>query len=181
VWGYISLGYLRQRTVAGEIGSSTMPHKVNPIDFENAEGNLGLANALLRHFGEKLPVSRWQRDLTDSTVLRNLGVALGHTLIAWSSLGRGLARIEADATRMADDLADSWEVLAEAVQTALRAAGVPDGYERLKDLTRGRAIDGRALGEFIDSLPLPAADKARLRALKPADYVGLAAALARAI
>jgi adenylosuccinate lyase len=181
VWGYISLGYLRQRTVAGEIGSSTMPHKVNPIDFENAEGNLGLANALLRHFGEKLPVSRWQRDLTDSTVLRNLGVALGHTLIAWSSLGRGLARIEADAARMADDLADSWEVLAEAVQTALRAAGVPDGYERLKDLTRGRAIDGRALGEFIDSLPLPAADKARLRALKPADYVGLAAALARAI
>jgi adenylosuccinate lyase len=181
VWGYISLGYLRQRTVAGEIGSSTMPHKVNPIDFENAEGNLGLANALLRHFGEKLPVSRWQRDLTDSTVLRNLGVALGHTLIAWSSLGRGLARIEADAARMADDLADSWEVLAEAVQTALRAAGVPDGYERLKDLTRGRAIDGRALGEFIDSLPLPAADKARLRALKPADYVGLAAVLARAI
>jgi adenylosuccinate lyase len=181
VWGYISLGYLRQRMVAGEIGSSTMPHKVNPIDFENAEGNLGLANALLRHFGEKLPVSRWQRDLSDSTVLRNLGVALGHTLIAWSSLGRGLSRIEADAARMAGDLADSWEVLAEAVQTALRAAGVPDGYERLKDLTRGRAIDGRTLSEFIDSLPLPAADKARLRALKPADYVGLAAALARAI
>ena len=181
VWGYIALGYLRQLTVAGEIGSSTMPHKVNPIDFENAEGNLGLANALLRHFGEKLPVSRWQRDLTDSTVLRNLGVALGHTLIAWSSLGRGLARIEADAARMAGDLADSWEVLAEAVQTALRAAGVPEGYERLKDLTRGRAIDGRSLGEFIDALPLPAADKARLRALRPADYVGLAAALARAI
>ncbi|HYL01136.1 MAG TPA: adenylosuccinate lyase [Steroidobacteraceae bacterium] len=181
VWGYISLGYLRQRMVAGEIGSSTMPHKVNPIDFENAEGNLGLANALLRHFGEKLPVSRWQRDLSDSTVLRNLGVALGHTLIAWSSLGRGLSRIEADAARMAGDLADSWEVLAEAVQTALRAAGVPEGYERLKDLTRGRAIDGRTLSEFIDSLPLPAADKARLRALKPADYVGLAAALARAI
>ena len=181
VWGYISLGYLRQRMEAGEVGSSTMPHKVNPIDFENAEGNLGLANALLRHFGEKLPVSRWQRDLTDSTVLRNLGVALGHTLIAWSSLGRGLARIEADAARMADDLADSWEVLAEAVQTALRAAGVPEGYERLKDLTRGRAIDARTLGEFIDGLPLAAADKARLRALRPADYVGLAAALARAI
>jgi adenylosuccinate lyase len=181
LWGYVSLGYLRQGMVAGEVGSSTMPHKVNPIDFENAEGNLGLANALLRHFGEKLPVSRWQRDLTDSTVLRNLGVALGHTLIAWSSLGRGLARIEADSARMAGDLADSWEVLAEAVQSALRAAGVSEGYERLKDFTRGRAIDARALGEFIDALPLAAADKARLRALKPADYVGLAAALARAI
>jgi adenylosuccinate lyase len=181
IWGYISLGYLRQRLVAGEVGSSTMPHKVNPIDFENAEGNLGLANALLRHFGEKLPVSRWQRDLTDSTVLRNLGVALGHTLVAWSALGRGLARIEADAARMTSDLADSWEVLAEAVQTVLRAAGVPDGYERLKDFSRGRAVDGRALGEFIDGLPLPAAEKARLHALKPADYTGLAAALARGI
>ncbi|HEY2273989.1 MAG TPA: adenylosuccinate lyase [Steroidobacteraceae bacterium] len=181
LWGYVSLGYLRQRMVAGEVGSSTMPHKVNPIDFENAEGNLGVANALLRHFAEKLPVSRWQRDLTDSTVLRNLGVALGHTLIAWNSLGRGLTRIEADAVRMAGDLADSWELLAEMVQTALRAAGVPEGYERLKDFTRGRAIDGRGLAEFIDALPLPAADKARLRGLKPADYVGLAAALARAI
>ena len=181
LWGYVSLGYLRQRMVAGEVGSSTMPHKVNPIDFENAEGNLGVANALLRHFGEKLPVSRWQRDLTDSTVLRNFGVALGHTLIAWNSLGRGLARIEADAARMAGDLADSWEVLAEMVQTVLRAAGVPEGYERLKELTRGRAIDGRGLAEFIDALPLPAADKARLRGLKPADYIGLAAALARAI
>jgi adenylosuccinate lyase len=181
LWGYVSLGYLRQRMVAGEVGSSTMPHKVNPIDFENAEGNLGVANALLRHFGEKLPVSRWQRDLSDSTVLRNLGVALGHTLIAWNSLGRGLTRIEADAVRMAGDLADSWELLAEMVQTALRAAGVPEGYERLKDFTRGRAIDGRGLAEFIEALPLPAADKARLRGLKPADYVGLAAALARAI
>ena len=181
LWGYISLGYLRQRMVADEVGSSTMPHKVNPIDFENAEGNLGLANALLRHFAEKLPVSRWQRDLTDSTVLRNLGVALGHTLIAWSALGRGLARIEADAARMTSDLADSWEVLGEAVQTALRAAGVADGYERLKEFTRGRVVDARALGEFIDGLPLPAADKARLRALKPADYVGLAATLARGI
>jgi len=181
VWGYISLGYLRQRMVAGEVGSSTMPHKVNPIDFENAEGNLGLANALLRHFTEKLPVSRWQRDLTDSTVLRNLGVALGHTLIAWGSLGRGLGRIEADAARMAGELADSWEVLAEAVQTALRAAGVPEGYERLMELTRGRSVDVRALSEFIDALPLPAADKTRLRSLKPTDYIGLAAALARAI
>src|SRR5262249_15361029 len=155
-----------QRADAGEVGSSTMPHKVNPIDFENAEGNLGLANALLRHFGEKLPVSRWQRDLTDSTVLRNLGVALAHTLIAWHALGRGLARVEADAPRMAHDLADSWEVLAEAVQTAMRAAGAPQGYERLKELTRGREIDRRALGEFIDALPLAAEDKARLRALK---------------
>jgi adenylosuccinate lyase len=181
MWGYISLGYLRQRAVAGEVGSSTMPHKVNPIDFENAEGNLGIANALLRHFAEKLPVSRWQRDLTDSTVLRNLGVALGHTLIAWNALGRGLARVEADAARMRDDLAHAWEVLGEAVQTALRAAGVPGGYELLKDLTRGREIDARALAQFIDTLPLAPADKARLRALKPVDYVGLAAALARAI
>jgi len=180
-WGYISLGYLRQRAVAGEVGSSTMPHKVNPIDFENAEGNLGLANALLRHFAEKLPVSRWQRDLTDSTVLRNLGVALAHTLIAWTSLGRGLARVEADAERMQLDLADAWEVLAEAVQTALRAAGVPDGYERLKDFTRGRAIDGRTLAEFIEALPLPPQEKARLRALQPAAYLGVAAALARGI
>ena len=179
LWGYISLGYLRQRTVAGEVGSSTMPHKVNPIDFENAEGNLGLANALLRHFAEKLPISRWQRDLTDSTVLRNLGVALGHTLIAWNALGRGLARVEADTARMTSDLEGAWEVLAEAVQSALRAAGVPAGYERLKELTRGRAVDRRALGEFIDALPLPAADKARLRALTPAGYTGLAARLAR--
>ena len=181
MWGYISLGYLRQRAVAGEVGSSTMPHKVNPIDFENAEGNLGVANALLRHFAEKLPVSRWQRDLTDSTVLRNLGVALGHTLIAWNSLGRGLARVEADAERMRQDLAGSWEVLGEAVQTALRAAGVPGGYERLKDLTRGHEIDARVLAQFIDTLPLTPEDKARLRALTPGDYVGLAAALARGI
>jgi len=181
MWGYISLGYLRQRAVAGEVGSSTMPHKVNPIDFENAEGNLGLANALLRHFAEKLPISRWQRDLTDSTVLRNLGVALAHTLIAWNSLGRGLARVEPDPSRMAADLSEAWEVLAEVVQTALRAAGEPGGYEKLKDLTRGRPIDARALAEFIGSLPLPAAEKARLRALRPSDYTGLAAALARAI
>src|SRR5579862_8630119 len=181
VWGYISVGYLRQRAVAGEVGSSTMPHKVNPIDFENAEGNLGIANALLKHFAEKLPVSRWQRDLTDSTVLRNLGVALGHTLIAWNSLGRGLARVEADAERMQLDLADAWEVLGEAVQTALRAAGVPGGYERLKDLTRGHAIDAPALAQFIDSLPLAAEDKARLKALTPKTYTGLAASLAREI
>jgi adenylosuccinate lyase len=181
LWGYISLGYLRQRAVEGEVGSSTMPHKINPIDFENAEGNCGVANALLRHFADKLPVSRWQRDLTDSTVLRNLGVALGHTVIAWNALGRGLAKIEADHERMAADLATAWEVLGEAVQTVLRAAGVPGGYERLKDFTRGRSIDAAALAAFIDTLPLPATDKARLRALKPADYTGLAAQLARRI
>jgi adenylosuccinate lyase len=167
--------------VAGEVGSSTMPHKVNPIDFENAEGNCGVANALLRHFSDKLPVSRWQRDLTDSTVLRNLGVALGHTLIAWGSLGRGLAKIEAEPARMAQDLEGAWEVLGEAVQTVLRAAGVSDGYERLKDFTRGRTIDGPTLAAFIEALPLTAADKARLRALTPAQYTGLAAQLARGI
>ncbi len=180
-WGYISLGYLRQRAVAGEVGSSTMPHKINPIDFENAEGNLGVANALLRHFADKLPLSRWQRDLTDSTVLRNLGVALGHTLIAWNALGRGLTRIEADALRMEADLTGAWEVLGEAVQTVLRAAGVAGGYERLKDFTRGRSIDAPMLAQFIDTLPLDAADKTRLKAMKPQDYVGLAGKLARGI
>jgi adenylosuccinate lyase len=181
VWGYISLGYLRQRAVPGEVGSSTMPHKVNPIDFENAEGNCGVANALLRHFSDKLPISRWQRDLTDSTVLRNLGVALGHTLIAWSALGRGLAKIEADPARMAQDFEAAWEVLGEAVQTVLRAAGVAEGYERLKEFTRGRAIDGPTLAAFIDALPLAANEKTRLRALTPAQYTGLAARLAREI
>ncbi len=180
-WGYISLGYLRQRAVAGEVGSSTMPHKINPIDFENAEGNLGVANALLRHFADKLPLSRWQRDLTDSTVLRNLGVALGHTLIAWNALGRGLTRIEADAPRMEADLSGVWEVLGEAVQTVLRAAGVAGAYERLKEFTRGRPIDAPMLAHFIDSLPLDAAEKTRLKAMKPQDYVGLAGKLARDI
>jgi len=181
LWGYVSLGYLRQRAVAGEVGSSTMPHKVNPIDFENAEGNCGIANALLRHFAEKLPVSRWQRDLTDSTVLRNLGVALAHSLIAWRALGRGLEKIEPDTERMRADLAGTWEVLGEAVQTVLRAAGVPDGYERLKEFTRGRQIDAATLAEFIDALPLPASEKARLRSLRPESYIGLAARLAREI
>jgi len=181
LWGYISLGYLRQRAHEGEVGSSTMPHKVNPIDFENAEGNCGVANALLRHFAEKLPLSRWQRDLTDSTVLRNLGVALAHALIAWSALGRGLAKIEADRKRMAADLDAAWEVLAEAVQTVLRAAGVPGGYERLRDLTRGRAIDAAAFAAFVETLPLAQSEKARLKALRPADYVGLAAQLARQV
>jgi adenylosuccinate lyase len=178
-WGYISLGYLRQRASEGEVGSSTMPHKVNPIDFENAEGNCGVANALLHHFSDKLPVSRWQRDLTDSTVLRNLGVALGHTLIAWSALGRGLSKVEADPARMRADLADSWEVLGEAVQTVLRAAGVPDGYERLKQLTRARSVDQANFHAFIEALPLSASDKARLRELTPNGYTGLAAQLAR--
>ncbi len=180
-WGYISLGYLKQRAVSGEVGSSTMPHKVNPIDFENAEGNLGIANALLRHFAEKLPVSRWQRDLTDSTVLRNLGVALGHALIAWRALARGLGKVEADAARMRADLDGAWEVLGEAVQTVLRAAGVPDGYELLKAFTRGRSITAASLAEFIDTLPLDAEHKRRLRELHPADYIGWAAELAREI
>jgi len=181
LWGYVALGYLRQRPVAGEVGSSTMPHKVNPIDFENAEGNCGVANALLRHFADKLPLSRWQRDLTDSTVLRNCGVALGHTLIAWEALGRGLAKVEADPGRMAADFDAAWEVLGEAVQTVLRAAGVPGGYERLKVFTRGRPVDAPTLAAFIDSLPLAPAEKSRLRSLKPADYTGLAAQLARSI
>jgi len=180
-WGYISLGYLRQRAVATEVGSSTMPHKVNPIDFENAEGNLGIANALLKHFAEKLPVSRWQRDLTDSTVLRNLGVALGHTLIAWRALGKGLDKVAADSARIAADIESAWEVLGEAVQTVLRAAGVPNGYERLKEFTRGRAIDARALADFIDLLPLPATEKTRLKALTPQSYTGIATSLARSI
>jgi len=157
-----------------------MPHKVNPIDFENAEGNLGIANALLRHFAEKLPVSRWQRDLTDSTVLRNLGVALGHSLIAQRALERGLGKVAPDPVRIAADLDDAWEVLGEAVQTVLRAAGVPDGYELLKDFTRGRRIDQALYREFVASLPLPEDARARLAALRPADYIGLAARLASA-
>jgi adenylosuccinate lyase len=176
-WGYISLGYLRQRAVAGEVGSSTMPHKVNPIDFENAEGNLGIANALFRHFAEKLPISRWQRDLTDSTVLRNVGVALAHTLIAWRALRAGLAKLDADAASCARDLEQSWEVLGEALQTVLRARGVPNGYELLKDFTRGAKIDASALRAFVSGLPLPETERVRLAALRPAEYVGLAAEL----
>ena len=181
IWGYVSLGYLRQRAVAGEVGSSTMPHKVNPIDFENAEGNLGVANALLRHFSDKLPISRWQRDLTDSTVLRNLGVALAHSLVGWKSLRRGLEKIVPDPARLARDLDGAWEVLGEAIQTVLRAAGVPNGYELLKDFTRGQAIDAETLRRFVARLPLPPAERARLAALTPPDYVGLAAQLARSI
>jgi adenylosuccinate lyase len=180
-WGYISLGYLRQRAVAGEVGSSTMPHKVNPIDFENAEGNLGIANALLHHFSAKLPISRWQRDLTDSTVLRNVGPALAHALVAWNSLQRGLGKIAADPQATARDIDRAHEVLGEALQTALRAAGVPNGYELLKDFTRGTAVDAEGLGAFIDKLPLPASERARLKALSPARYLGLAEEMARAI
>jgi adenylosuccinate lyase len=177
VWGYISLGYLKQRARAGEVGSSTMPHKVNPIDFENAEGNFGIANALLRHFADKLPISRWQRDLTDSTVLRNIGVACAHALIGWKALQRGLARVEPDAARLRADLDGAWEVLGECIQTVLRAAGVPNGYELLKDFTRGAAIDRVALQAFIATLPLPSAQRERLAAMTPASYVGLAAQL----
>jgi adenylosuccinate lyase len=179
IWGYISLGYLRQRAVAGEVGSSTMPHKVNPIDFENAEGNLGVANALLRFFADKLPISRWQRDLTDSTVLRNLGVALAHTLVGWKALQRGLSKIAPDGARMARDLDDAWEVLGEAIQTQLRAAGVPSGYELLKDFTRGQRIDAAALRGLLASLPLSDGERARLAALTPAQYIGLAQRLAQ--
>jgi adenylosuccinate lyase len=181
LWGYISLGYFRQRAVAGEVGSSTMPHKVNPIDFENAEGNLGLANALLRHFAEKLPISRWQRDLTDSTVLRNVGVALGHVTLALSALQRGLARIDVDAPRLAEDLDGAWEVLAEVVQTVLRAHGVPNGYELLKDFTRGQPVNRERLHAFIATLNLPPEARQRLLALTPATYLGVAAQLARDI
>ncbi len=179
MWSYISLGYFKQRLVQGEVGSSTMPHKVNPIDFENAEGNLGLANALLGHFADKLPVSRMQRDLTDSTVLRNVGVAIGHSVLSYDSLARGLDKIELDRQRVAEDLGRAWEVLGEAVQTVMRAHGIPDAYDRLKSFTRGRPIDQAAMREFIASLDLPAAEKERLLRLEPATYVGLAPLLAK--
>jgi len=179
LWSYISLGYFKQRLIEGEVGSSTMPHKVNPIDFENAEGNFGLANALFAHFADKLPISRWQRDLTDSTVLRNLGVAIGHAVLAYQSLGVGLQKIELDASRVREDLDRAWEVLAEAVQTVMRAHGLPDAYDQLKTFTRGRAIDKAAMHEFIATLNLPPEEKARLLQLEPATYLGLAPALVR--
>ena len=179
VWGYVALGTFRQRAEAGEVGSSTMPHKVNPIDFENAEGNFGVANALWRHFSEKLPISRWQRDLTDSTVLRNVGAAAAYTQLAWQSLARGLSRIDADPVAIAADLGAATEVLAEAVQTVMRRYGIPEPYEKLKALTRGRSISAAELARFVDALDIPADAKARLRALTPAGYVGRAPALAR--
>ncbi|MEE4638828.1 MAG: adenylosuccinate lyase [Wenzhouxiangella sp.] len=181
VWGYVSLGYFRQRMVDGEVGSSTMPHKVNPIDFENGEGNLGLANAMLEHLAAKLPVSRWQRDLTDSTVQRSIGSAFGYCQLAWGSILRGLDRIEPDQARLAADLDRSWEVLAEAIQTVMRLHGLPEPYEQLKALTRGRGIEKDALQVFISGLDLPEADRNRLLALSPDTYIGNAASMALAL
>ncbi|HUQ74787.1 MAG TPA: adenylosuccinate lyase [Burkholderiales bacterium] len=181
VWGYISLGYFTQKVKAGEVGSSTMPHKVNPIDFENSEGNIGVANALLRHLADKLPVSRWQRDLSDSTAQRNIGTALGHTLLAYASAQRGLGKLQADSKRLAADLDQNWEVLAEAVQQVMRRHGVADAYDKLKAISRGKRLERGALAQFIKSLPIPAEAKKRLLALTPARYTGLAAELARRI
>jgi adenylosuccinate lyase len=181
IWGYVSLGYFRQALRPGEVGSSTMPHKVNPIDFENAEGNLGVANALFVHFAEKLPISRWQRDLTDSTVLRALGTAFGHTQIALEALSRGLTKLNAEPARLASDLDANWEVLAEAVQTVMRRHGLPEPYEQLKALTRGRGITRESMHEFISSLALPEDARQRLLALTPASYIGLASRLAAEI
>ncbi len=181
VWGYVSLGYFKQRLKAGEIGSSTMPHKVNPIDFENAEGNLGLSNALLKHLSEKLPISRWQRDLTDSTVLRNMGVALGYAVLAYQSLGVGLGKLELNEEALTQDLDKAWEVLAEPIQTVMRRYGVQGAYEKLKEVTRGKTIRPEDLHGLIRSLQIPQADKERLLAMTPASYVGIAAALARRV
>ena len=172
VWGYISLGYFRQATVEGEVGSSTMPHKVNPIDFENAEGNLGVANALLAHLAEKLPISRWQRDLTDSTTLRNLGVGAAHTLIALQALLKGIGKLEADAWRMSQDLDHNWEVLGEAIQTVMRRHGLPEPYEQLKRLTRGQKVGREELRAFVSDLALPDDAKQRLLAMTPGSYTG---------
>ena len=181
VWGYVSLGYFRQKLKEGEIGSSTMPHKVNPIDFENAEGNLGLASALLTHLSQKLPISRWQRDLTDSTVLRNMGVALGYATLAHDSLLRGLEKLQVDEAALAADLDASWEVLAEAVQTVMRRHGLPNPYEQLKALTRGKDVTRESLAAFIDGLALPMDERERLKAMTPSNYTGRAADLARRI
>jgi adenylosuccinate lyase len=178
-WGYISLGYFKQKLRPGEIGSSTMPHKVNPIDFENAEGNLGLANALLRHLSEKLPVSRWQRDLTDSTVLRNMGVALGYAALGYHSLGIGLAKLELNREALDADLDQAWEVLAEPIQTVMRRFGVQGAYEKLKEVTRGKSVRPDDLHGLIRSLDIPDAEKQRLLAMTPASYVGKAAELAK--
>ena len=179
IWGYISVGYFKQKTKAGEIGSSTMPHKVNPIDFENSEGNLGIANALLKHLSEKLPVSRWQRDLTDSTVLRNLGTALGHSLLAYDSALKGLGKLETNPDRLAEDLNNCWEVLAEPVQTVMRRFGVPNPYEQLKELTRGKGITPERLKEFIQGLAIPDQAKQSLLEMTPASYIGKAVELAQ--
>jgi len=181
IWGYISLGYFTQKLKDSEVGSSTMPHKVNPIDFENAEGNFGIANALFEHFAAKLPISRWQRDLSDSTVLRSLGTSFGHSFVALQSLAKGLNKLVINPQRLNEDLDHAWEVLAEAVQTVMRRERLPDPYQQLKQFTRGKAIDAHSLRGFIETLPLPDSDKQRLLALTPASYTGLAASLAKQI
>jgi adenylosuccinate lyase len=181
IWGYISLGYFKQRTVAGEVGSSTMPHKVNPIDFENSEGNLGLANAMFEHLARKLPISRWQRDLTDSTVLRNMGVGFGYSLIAYEALLKGLNKLELNRTRLAEDLDNAWEVLAEPIQTVMRRYGVSEPYEKLKALTRGQTINRETIQAFVETLDIPAEAKAALLALTPSTYIGNAIEQAEAI
>jgi adenylosuccinate lyase len=181
VWGYVSLGYFKQRLKEGEVGSSTMPHKVNPIDFENSEGNLGIANALLAHLGEKLPISRWQRDLTDSTVLRNLGVGLAHSFIAYESTLKGIGKLEVNVARLNEDLDNAWEVLAEPIQTVMRRYGIEKPYEKLKALTRGKTIDRDTILAFVDTLEIPAEAKASLKALTPGSYIGTAAAQAKKI
>ena len=179
VWGYISLGYFKQKTVAGEVGSSTMPHKVNPIDFENAEGNIGIANALFNHLASKLPVSRWQRDLTDSTVLRNLGVGVGHSVIAGQSLLKGIGKLELNPEQLQADLDNAWEVLAEPIQTVMRRYGIENPYEKLKALTRGNTIDAETIRAFVATLDIPEPARAHLLALTPASYTGIAAELAQ--
>ena len=181
IWAYISIGYFSQQTISGEVGSSTMPHKVNPIDFENAEGNLGVANALLTHLAEKLPVSRWQRDLTDSTVLRTIGTAAGHAMIAYASLLKGLGKLKLNTQKLAEDLDSSWEVLAEPIQTVMRLYGIENPYEQLKSLTRGKAITGKIMAEFVQALDIPVAAKQRLLELTPATYTGNAAAMAHSL
>ncbi len=181
VWGYISVGYFKQRTVAGEVGSSTMPHKVNPIDFENAEGNLGIANALFEHLAGKLAVSRWQRDLSDSTVLRNLGVGVAHSVIAFESILKGVGKLEVNEARIAEDLDANWEVLAEAIQTVMRRHGIEKPYEKLKELTRGQRVDQAAMQAFVEGLELPEEAKMRLRELTPASYIGNAVEQARKV
>jgi adenylosuccinate lyase len=181
VWGYISLGFFKQKLKDGEVGSSTMPHKVNPIDFENAEGNFGLANALLSHLSQKLPISRWQRDLTDSTVLRNMGVALGYAVLALDSLARGLDKLQVNEGALAADLDNAWEVMAEAIQTVMRRHGLPEPYEQLKKFTRGQPMTRELMQGFIDGLALPAAEKQRLLAMTPGGYTGLAAQLAAGV
>ncbi|WP_339667971.1 adenylosuccinate lyase [Dasania marina] len=181
IWGYVSLGYFKQKVVAGEVGSSTMPHKVNPIDFENSEGNLGLANALLSHMASKLPISRWQRDLTDSTVLRNMGVGMAYSLIAYASTLKGLGKLELNAARLAEDLNNSWEILAEPIQTVMRRYNIDEPYEKLKALTRGKVMNQQTIAAFIETLDMPEQAKAGLRALTPANYIGNAIAQAQRI